>query len=187
MRLIERPAGRRKSLAASAGYKEVLEKLLKDADLLFFCQPQSALETLLQVGSSLGAKPIPQQVEQLKKVEAVGVTTMLDGANLRDRIFILRRNPPDIGTLSHYGMKLTSPETIAYFDFASDFRQISTATSNAINAGLRNAQTIGNSRLPLLIPEGFGPGLRHIHFLDARTNDAGGSDRVADKGPSQGR
>ena len=156
---LDRASGRKKegNLAASSGYKEVLEKLLKDADLLFFCQPQSALETLLEVGSSLGAKPIPQQVEQLKKVEAVGITTMLDGANLRDRIFVLRRNPPDIGTLSHHGMKLTSPETIAYFDFASDFRQISTATSNAISAGLRNAQTIGNSRLPLLIPEGFGP------------------------------
>jgi hypothetical protein len=156
---LDRASGRKKegNLAASAGYKEVLEKLLKDADFLLFCQPQRALETLLEVGASLGAKPIPQQVEQLKKVEAVGVTTMLDGANLRDRIFVLRRNPPDIGTLSHHGMKLTSPETIAYFDFASDFRQISTATSNAITAGLRNAQTIGNSRLPRLIPEGFGP------------------------------
>ena len=156
---LDRASGRKKegNLAASTGYKEVLEKLLKDADLLFFCQPQSALDTLLEVGSSLGAKPIPQQVEQLKKVEAVGATTMLDGANLRDRIFILRRNPPDIGTLSHHGMKLTSPETIAYFDFASDFRQISTAASNAINAGLPNAQAIGNSRLPRLVPEGFGP------------------------------
>ena len=82
---------------------------------------------------------------------------MLDGANLRDRIFVLRRNPPGIGTLSHHGMKLTSPETIAYFDFASDFRQISTATSNAITAGLVDAQAIGNSRLPLLIPEDLVP------------------------------
>jgi hypothetical protein len=156
---LDRASGRKKegNLAASAAYKEVLEKLLKDADLLFFCQPQGALESLLKVGSSIGAKPIPQQVEQLKKVEAVGATTMLDGANLRDRIFVLRRNPPDIGTLSHYGIKLTSPETIAYFDFASDFRQISTAASNAINAGFPNAQAIRNSRLPSLVPEAFGP------------------------------
>ena len=156
---LDRASGRKKegNLAASAVYKEVLEKLLKDADFLFFCQPQSALETLLEVGASLGAKPIPQQVEQLRKVEAVGATTTLDGANLRDRIFVLRRNPPEIGTLSHHGMKLTSPETIAYFDFATDFRQISTATSNAITAGLRNAQAIANSRLPQLVSEAFGP------------------------------
>jgi hypothetical protein len=156
---LDRASGRKKegNLAASARYKEVLEKLLKDADFLSFCQPQSALETLLEIGASLGAKPIPQQVEQLKKVEAVGATIMLDGADLRDRIFVLRRKPPDIGMLSHHGMKLTSPETIAYFDFASDFRQISTAVSNAVTAGLSNAQAIGNSRLPRLVPEAFGP------------------------------
>jgi len=153
-------ASRRKregNLAASARYKEVLEKLLKDPDLLLFCQPQSALETLLEVGSSLGAKPIPQQVEQLRKVEAVGATTTLDGANLRDRIFVQRKNPPDIGRLNHHGMKLTSPETIAYFDFTSGFRQISSVVSNAVTAGVRNAQAIANSRLPRLVPEAFGP------------------------------
>lgn len=156
---IDRASGRKKdgSLAESPRYKEVLDKLLKDADFLFFCQPQSALETLLEVGSSLGAQPIPQQVEQLRKVEAVGATTQLDEANLRDRIFVLRRNPPDIGTLSHQGMKLTSQETIAYFDFASDFRQITTAASNAITAGLLNAPGVRNSRLPQLFPEAFGP------------------------------
>ena len=156
---IDRAAGRKKdgSLAESPRYKEVLDKLLKDADLLFFCQPQSALETLLEVGSSLGAHPIPQQVEQLRKVEAIGATTMLDEANLRDRIFVLRRNPPDIGTLNHHGMKLTSQETVAYFDFASDFRQITTAASNAITAGLLNAPSVRNSRIPQLFPEAFGP------------------------------
>jgi hypothetical protein len=156
---IDRASGRKKegNLAESPRYKEVLDKLLKDADLLFFCQPQSALETLLEVGSSLGAQPIPQQVEQLRKVEAVGATTLLDDANLRDRIFVLRRNPPDIGALSHLGMKLTSQETVAYFDFASDFRQISTAASNAITAGLLNAPSVRNSRLPQLFPEAFGP------------------------------
>jgi hypothetical protein len=156
---LDRASGRKKegNLAASTRYKEVLDKLLKDADFLFFCQPQSALETLLEVGSSVGAKPIPQQVEQLRKVEAVGATTMLDGANLRDRIFVLRRNPPIVGPLSHAGMKLSSSETIAYFDFASNFRQISTGVSNAVNAGLRYSQVIANSRLPVLVPEAFGP------------------------------
>jgi hypothetical protein len=156
---LDRASGRKRegNLAASARYKEVLEKLLKDPDLLLFCQPQSALETLLEVGSSLGAKPIPQQVEQLRKVEAVGATTTLDGANLRDRIFVQRKNPPDIGRLNHHGMKLTSPETIAYFDFTSGFRQISSVVSNAVTAGVRNAQAIANSRLPRLVPEAFGP------------------------------
>jgi Protein of unknown function (DUF3352) len=156
---IDRAAGRKKegSLADSPRYKEVLSKLAKDADLLLFCQPQGALETLLEVGSSLGAQPIPHQVEQLRKVEAIGATTKLDEVNLRDSIFVLRRNPPDIGSLNHGAMKFTSPETAVYFAFASDFRQIFTAASNAITAGLLSTPAMQNTRLPQLIPEALGP------------------------------
>ncbi len=156
---IDRAGGRKNdaSLAESPRYKEVLGKLAKDADLLLFCQPQSALETLLEVGSSLGAQPIPQQVEQFKKVEAIGATTKLDEANLRDTIFVLRRNPPDIGSLNHGAVKFTSPETAAYFEFASDFRQIFAAASNGGAAGLLSVPAIQNSRLPQLIPEALGP------------------------------
>ena len=156
---IDRAAGRKKegSLADSPRYKEVLGKLAKDADLLLFCQPQSALETLLEVGASLGAQPIPQQVEQLRKVEAIGATTKLDEANLRDTIFVLRRNPPDVGSLNHSAMKFTSPETAAYFEFASDFRQILAAASNAIASGSPEPPAMQSTRLPQLIPEAFGP------------------------------
>ena len=156
---IDRTAGRKKegSLADSPRYKEVLSKLAKDADLLLFCQPQSALETMLEVGSSLGAQPIPHQIEQLRKVEAIGATTKLDQVNLRDSIFVLRRNPPDIGSLNHGAMKFTSPETAAYFAFVSDFRQIFTAASNAIATGLLSNPATQSTRLPQLIPEALGP------------------------------
>ena len=156
---IDRAAGRKKegSLADSPRYKEVLGKLAKDADLLLFCQPQSALETLLEVGSSLGARPIFQQVEQLRKVEAIGATTKLDEANLRDSIFVMRRNPPDIGSLNHSALKFTSQETAAYFEFASNFRQILTAASNVISPGLLSTPAVRSTRLPELIPEALGP------------------------------
>jgi hypothetical protein len=156
---IDRTAGRKKdgSLADSSRYKEVLAKLVKDSDLLLFCQPQSALETLLEVGSSLGAQPVPQQVEQLRKLEAVGATTKLDEANLRDSVFVLRRNPPDVGSLNHGTMKFTSPETAIYFAFASDFRQILGAVPNAIAAGVPSPLIMQGGRLPQLIPQAFGP------------------------------
>jgi Protein of unknown function (DUF3352) len=156
---IDRAAGRKKddSLAENARYKEVLAKLIADPDLLLFCQPQSALETLLEVGSSLGAQPVPQQVEQLRKVEAVGATTKFDEANLRDAIFVLRRNPPDVGSLNHASMKFTSPETAVYFAFASDFRQILDAASNAIAAGVPTLPAMQSNRLAELIPQAFGP------------------------------
>ena len=166
---IDRASGRKKegSLAENARYKEVLDKLLKDADLLFFCQPQSAVETLLEVGSSLGAQPIPQQVEQLRKVEAVGTTTLLDGADLRDRIFVLRRNPPDIGALNHQGMKLTSPETIAYFDFASDFRQIYHGRFKCDYGGSAERAHRAELAAPTVVPRGLRTGLFDLRFMGA--------------------
>ncbi|HEY5705262.1 MAG TPA: hypothetical protein VIS96_06785 [Terrimicrobiaceae bacterium] len=156
---IDRAAGRKKegSLADSPRYKEVFGKLVGDADLLLFCQPRSVLETLLEVGSSMGEQPIAPQVEQLRKVEAVGATTKFDEANLRDDIFVLRRNPPDVGSLDHAAMKFTSNETAAYFEFVSNFSQIFTATSNAIATRLMSAPRIQGTRLPQLIPEAFGP------------------------------
>ncbi len=156
---IDRAAGRKKegSLANSPRYKEVLSKLAKDADLLLFCQPQGALDTLLEVGSSLGAQPIPQQVEQLRKVEAIGATTKFDEANLRDSIFVMRKNPPDVGSLNHSGLKFTSQETAAYFEFVTNFRQILTAASNAASTGLLSAPAMQTTRLPQLLPEALGP------------------------------
>ncbi len=156
---LDRAAGRKKegNLADSLRYKEVVGKLTKDADLLFFCQPQSALETLLEIGASLGAQPVPHHVEQLRKVEAIGATTKLDEANLRDNIFVLRRNPPNVGSLNHGAIKFTSAQTAAYFDFASDFRQILAAISNAIASRALNSAEMQSSRLRELIPEAFGP------------------------------
>jgi Protein of unknown function (DUF3352) len=156
---LDRAAGRKKegSLADSPQYREVLGKLTKDPDLLFLLQPQSALDTLLEIGSSLGAQPIPRHVEQLRKVEAVGATTKLDGANLRDNIFVLRRNPPNTGSLSHEAIKFTSLQTAIYFDFASDFRQILTTLSNAIASYGLSTADMQNTSLPQLIPEAFGP------------------------------
>jgi hypothetical protein len=123
---------------------------------LLFCQPQVRWK-LCEVGSSLGAQPIPQQVEQLRKVAAIGAPTTLDEANLRDSIFVLRRNPPDIGSLNHSALKFTSQETVAYFEFISNFRQILTAASNAATTGLLSAPAIQSTRLVQLIPEALGP------------------------------
>ena len=106
---LDRAAGRAKtpSLAENANFKETNGQLLGEPDFLFFLQPQPIVDTLLHIGQALGQQSIPSQVEELKKIEAVGATAKLDGANLRDRIFVLRRNPPDTGSLSHAAIKTT--------------------------------------------------------------------------------
>lgn len=156
---VDRASGRKTegSLAESARYREVQSELSKSPDLLVYIQPQSAIDTLLAVGQAMGAQAVPQQVEQAKKIEAIGMTTKLDGLNIHDSIFILRQNPPDVGTLSHQPMKLTSNTTIAYFDFLLDLKQYTQSASNPLLGAILRNPAAQNSPLLTLIPEAFGP------------------------------
>lgn len=156
---LDRAAGRKKegSLASSERYMQVQSHLLKDPDLLFFSQPQAILDSLLALGQTMGAQAIPQQIEQAKKVEAIGAAIKMDGANLRDSVFILRPSPPDAGNLTHAAMKFTTKDTTAYFDFVTDFRQVSSLSTNPALAALQNSPTVQNSRLPQLVPGALGP------------------------------
>lgn len=164
---LDRAAGRKTDglLAESARYKEVQGHMIKDPDFLFFAQPQAILETLLAVGKTMGAQVIPQQIEQAKKIEAIGAAIKMDGANLRDSIFILRPAPPEAGTLTHAAMKLTSKETSAYFAFVADFNPIANLSSSP---ALQNSPALQGSKLPQLVPEAFGPECAVSLFWPAR-------------------
>lgn len=157
--VLDRSAGRSeaKSLADSAIYKETFHRLPKDADVVIFTQPQALVEALLMTGATMGAQIIPQQVEQIRKVEAIGATMKLDGANLRDSIFILRKDPPSIGDLTHQAMKFTTKETAIYFDFVMDLPQLFTLSQNPTLTALIKSPSFQSSQLPTLLPEAFGP------------------------------
>ncbi len=117
--VIDRAAGRTDSpsLASDAAYLKVIGKLPQESDLLAFVRPGQILDTLLKVGSQLGATADPAQVEQIRKTEAAGFALKLDGADIRDAIFLLRPNPPNVGVLEHQGLALTSSKTLGYFGF----------------------------------------------------------------------
>ncbi len=157
--VLDRSAGRQapKSLAENDSYRATFAHLPKDADFVAFVQPKPLIDVLLSVGASLGAQPIPQQIEQIRKIQAAGATIKLDGPNLRDSIFVLRENPPHVADLTHQGMKFTTKETAIYFDFVADFQQIFALTQNPTLAALARSPAIQSSQLPTLLPEAFGP------------------------------
>lgn len=157
--VLDRSAGRQapKALAENEAYRATFSHLPKDADFVAFVQPQPLVEMLLAVGASMGAQPIPGQIDQIRKIKAAGATIKLDGPNLRDSIFILRENPPHIADLTHQGMKFTTKETTIYFDFVADFQQIFAFAQNPTLAALARSPAIQNSQLPTLLPEAFGP------------------------------
>lgn len=157
--VLDRSAGRSeaKSLADSTIYKETFTRLPKDADLVIFSQPQAMVDALLATGAAMGAQMIPQQVEQIQKIEAIGATVKLDGPNLRDSIFILRKNTSSIGDLSHQAMKFTTKETAVYFDFVADFSQLFALSQNPTISALMKSPAVQSSQLPALLPQAFGP------------------------------
>jgi hypothetical protein len=150
---LDRAAGRLKegSLAESARYKQVLSHLPKEPDFLVYLQPQSFLDALLVVGQNFGAQGNLEQIEQLRKVEAVGITMKLDGANLRDTLFVLRPAPQEGGTLTHNSIKFTTKTTTAFIDSVVNFGHIGDF------APLLAGTDLPISQLLQLIPEAFGP------------------------------
>lgn len=112
-------------------YQAVLKRLPSDADALVFVDPRAIIDTLLAVGETIQARPDTQQVEQFRKAEAIGAAFKLDGADMRDAIFILRQDPPDIGNLNHAAIRFAPPETAAYFDFVLNLGGIESILSAA--------------------------------------------------------
>lgn len=130
--LVDRAAGRTTSpsLAADSTYLKVIGKLPPESDLVAFVRPGQILDALLNVGSQLGASPDPKQVEQIRKAEAAGFALKLDGADLRDAIFLLRPNPPNVGVLEHQGLALTSSNTLGYFGFLLQYEVLARAAKD---------------------------------------------------------
>jgi hypothetical protein len=156
---LDRAAGRRKegSLAESPRYKQVMGRLVKEPDFLVYVQPQPFVDALLAIGQNFGAQANLQQIEEVRKVEAVGIATKLEGANLRDTIFVLRPTPPNAPSLNHNSIKLTSTNTTLFFDFVADFAQILNAAAHPAAAAALGKSGLQTERLFQLLPEAFGP------------------------------
>lgn len=155
---LDRAAGRLDSgaLVDDPRYQTVLKRLPADSDALVFVDPRAILDTLLAVGETMQARPDPQQVDQLRKAEAIGAAFKIDGPNMRDAVFILRQNPPDIGNLNHAAIQFAPPETTAYFDFIVNLGGVDAILSAAGLAPLISAQS-GGPGIGATISEAFGP------------------------------
>ncbi len=154
---LDRAAGRAKSpsLAEDEQFGKAVSRVSTEPDALFYMHPGPILDLLLAVGQSYGAQAIPSQVEQLRKVEAISGSFKFDGANLRDTLFILRPNPPGAGEITRAPLQFTSPRTLAFLDFVTDFHGLADAlTGTALFA---KNPAFKDSRLSSLIPEAFGP------------------------------
>jgi len=132
------------SLKTNPRFVKVIAQLPVDPELLFYFEPEKAVDSLLAVGRSVGANPIPSQIEELKSAEAVGGILKIDGRLQRDAIFVLRPSREDsLPKLTHSAMALTTQDTTAFFDFALNFASIQSLVEGLAEAYPRAAALAG--------------------------------------------
>jgi len=122
--LIERASGKGTgpSLAQNPNYQSVLSNLMPDADCTVFLDWQKALDGLLEIGRTLGERPIPGQVAKLRMAKAVGASFQFDGELQRDTLFILAPGGTPPPKLSKKALALADSRTAFFAEFRSDFR-----------------------------------------------------------------
>lgn len=117
---IERAAGRDTSgsLATSPAFEKVEKHLLEAPDLRLYIRTAPIIDAMLTVGASMGAQPIPEQVNALRGTEAIGFTWKIDGEIQRDAVFVLATTPSPQVSLDHVIGNFTSPDTVAFIETA---------------------------------------------------------------------
>ena len=132
------------SLKTNPRFVKVIAQLPVEPELLFYFEPEKAVDSLLAVGRSVGANQIPSQIEELKSAEAVGGILKIDGRLQRDAIFVLRPSREDsLPKLAHPAMALTSQDTTVFFDFALNFAAIPSLVEGLAEAYPRAAALVG--------------------------------------------
>lgn len=125
---LDRASGRVKdnALLTSQNFRDALAKLPAKPDLVWVIQPQTLFDLLLDLGQSGDEKISQYQAEQLRKIKSISGTLLLDGANQRETVFIGFEEPPDLGTLDHAGIRLTSADTVVFFEALQDWSTVAT-------------------------------------------------------------
>jgi hypothetical protein len=114
------------------------------------------LDALLAVGRSMGAKAIPDHVDELKLTEAAGGAWKMDGEMIRDAFFLLREGSGDLAeTISHDTIALTTPETTLFGNFVLNFSSLPSWLER-LSESYPNA-TQGLAPLVQSVAEGYGP------------------------------
>jgi hypothetical protein len=110
------------SLKTNPRFVKVQAQLPADPEIMFFFEPEKAVDSILALGRTAGAKQIPSQVEELKSAEAIGGSLRFDGLLQRDALFVLRPSQPDsLPKLSHPALKLAGKDTTVFLDFVLNF------------------------------------------------------------------
>lgn len=100
------------SLAGLAQYKSCLEHLPDQPDNVLFLRPGEFADKLQSMALMLNPTADTGGMDQVKKIDAVGVALKMDGAVMRDAAYIIEPPPAGSAPLAKDVLRLSSSNTI---------------------------------------------------------------------------
>lgn len=100
------------SLADLPAFKNTLQHLPSAPNNVFFLRPGLLADKAASFALMLNPAAEMNEMENLKKIEAVGVALKLEGEVMRDAAYITMPEPGDQAPLAKDALKLSTPDTI---------------------------------------------------------------------------
>jgi hypothetical protein len=114
------------SLADSENFRTVRAELSKSAEWIWYVSTTPLLDLLLGAGEAVDAVVNPAQLEQARKISAVGGSLSFDGANQVERIFLLWKDVPKMPVIDRGGIDFTTAQDIVFMEGVQDSSTLAT-------------------------------------------------------------
>lgn len=126
---LDRAAGRSStpSLADSENFRTVREELSKSVEMIWFAETAPILDLLLKVGDAQGATVDASQLEQVRKIAAIGGSLSFSGMDQVERIFMIWTDAPDMPKIDRSGIDFTTPQDILFIEGIQDWSSFASA------------------------------------------------------------
>ncbi|MFY8216503.1 MAG: hypothetical protein ACOVMP_07870, partial [Chthoniobacterales bacterium] len=112
------------SLADAEGFQAVRAELSKSAEWIWYVSTAPLLDLLLGAGEQVNAVVNPAQLEQARKISAIGGSLSFDGSDQVERIFMLWKDVPKMPVIDRSGLDFTTAEDIIFMEGIQDWSAI---------------------------------------------------------------
>ncbi len=112
------PAGAPDALGKKEVFQKAVAKLPKDGDLVVFGQLGTLTERITSLLVASGQAVNPQQLAELKRMQAVAWGTKLEGKQVRDTIFLLAPGGTPEPPLPRNALAFSAADTFLYYGMA---------------------------------------------------------------------
>lgn len=112
------PNGAADALGTREVFKRTTARLPEDGDTLIFAQLGTLTDRMKSLLAASGQPVDPKQLAELQRMQAVAWGTKLEGAQLRDTIYLLAPGGVDEAALPRNTLALSAAETFLYYGMA---------------------------------------------------------------------